>query len=183
MAVYKPVRRGRIRQGELLSGVVQIVRESPVSTSGMVRPIVHPYAIVLTQDCDLEQDYRRRKEHEASNLPSILLAMCEEFSAFKATLPSGSEFLKRVKNNKDERYHCLEDVPVNLDAAGAGLPALGIDFKRCFTLPTGDLYEQIHASAFSRHARLSTPYAEHLNSRFGFFISRIALPLDHSMPA
>ncbi len=86
---------------------------------------------------------------------------------------------KRVRNNKDERYHFLERAPADCDAQGEGIQELGIDFKRYFTLPTDEVYRWIEMGVIKRRSTLRTPYAEHLSSRFAYFLSRIALPHDH----
>ena len=89
---------------------------------------------------------------------------------------------KAITQNKNERYQCIESVPSEQDSAGEGLAALGIDFKRYFTLPTDELYKRIALGLVRRRCRLKTPYAEQLASRFFYFQSRIALPQDHQVP-
>jgi hypothetical protein len=58
--VYVRAADGRLWQGEILSNVIerQAVRQGDASFD--LREVVHPYAIVFTQDCDLEQDGRVR---------------------------------------------------------------------------------------------------------------------------
>ena len=60
--VYVPISAGdRLFQGEILANVVERV----VSGSGEklgAREIVHPFAVLVTQDCDLEQDHRARSK-------------------------------------------------------------------------------------------------------------------------
>ena len=66
-----------IRQGELLSGVEQA--QLVLDTIGQSEPTVdlkrHPLAIVLNQECDLEQDHKRRRDGVEPNLPNVLF--CE----------------------------------------------------------------------------------------------------------
>lgn len=62
---------------------------------------------------------------------------------------------------------------------GEGAPELVIDFKRYFTLPTGELYRWIALGETRRRCRLRSPYMEHLSSRFAYFLSRVALPEDY----
>ena len=108
-------------------------------------------------------------------VPSVSSENGEEL---RRHLPPGSHFWKRVKQNKDERYALLRSVPDRLDAQGSGLPSLGLDFKRYFTLPTDVVYEQVTRTARRRSA-LTATYAAHLSVRFFAFQCRLALPVDH----
>jgi hypothetical protein len=85
----------------------------------------------------------------------------------------------RVKTNKDERYQFLEAVPADCDLFGAGLPELGVDFKRYFTLPSDEIYRRVELDEVRRHCRLASPYLEHLSTRFCYYQFRIALPEPH----
>jgi hypothetical protein len=89
-----------------------------------------------------------------------------------------SKTWKRVKFNKDERYHFLAGVPVSADLQGEGLPELALDFKKYFTIPADVVYWQVSILA-KRRCFLMPPYAEHLSARFFSYQSRIGLPLDH----
>ena len=85
---------------------------------------------------------------------------------------------RRVRENKDERFHYLRLVRSEEDALSQGLPYLAVDFKRYFTIPTDEMYAQLQAEA-RRRARLVSPYLEHFCSRFAYFQQRIALADDH----
>jgi hypothetical protein len=147
----------------------------------------HPLAIVLSQDCDLEQDYstrnRTRPAIGISDLNNLLssIIFCEVIKAsdLRDTGPDmDSKTWKRVKFNKDERYHFLAEVPASADLQGEGLPCLALDFKKYFTIPTDVVYWQVGLGA-KRRCFLVPPYAGHLSARFFSYQSRIALPLDH----
>jgi len=118
--------------------------------------IQHPYAVVMSPDCDLEQDFAERmdsskKEEQPDKLiPSVLLLEAITVNELRATTPAGKDIWKRIRQNKDERYHVLEAVPIKSDADGKGLPSLGIDFKRYFTVPTDELQVQCGTSAKRR---------------------------------
>ena len=101
-----------------------------------------------------------------------------DFGAATSKL-GGSDIRKRARQNKDERFHFLAPLLQEHDAAGSGVPALLLDFKRAFSYPAGELIASIKAGETRRRARLATPYAEHLASRAGYFYQRIALPRDH----
>ena len=64
------------------------------------------------------------------------------------------------------------------DALRQGLPELGVDFKRFFTIPTDELYVPITSGA-QRRCHLNSPYLEHLTTQFSGFLSRVALPKPH----
>ncbi len=174
---------GPIRQGEIISHVdLYIVQLSdregePVT----VRRESQPYSIVMTQDCDLAQDFNIRSTDNpaaAKLMHNILLCAVDTAENLKATVPVGSDIWKRIIQNKDDRYQYLREIAIDFDSVGVGIPTLLIDFKRAFTIPTAMLYEQLRRQA-RRRAVLTSPYLEHLSSRFAYFVSRVALPRDH----
>jgi hypothetical protein len=177
----------RLRQGEIVSGLIQI-RQS-LETVGMQRPprldeVLHPFAIVMTQDCDLESDFRLQSEGAEAKLQLLNILFCEAVATneLKARVPPGKDIWKRVVQNKDERYQCLEAIPSNQDVMAQGVPCLGCDFKRFFTIPSDEVYRRIELQQISRRARLLTPFAEHLLSRFCTFQARVPLPENHDVP-
>ena len=58
---YAAVQVGeRLYQGEIVEGLIQVRQTlETIGANGPLRldEIVHPFAIVMTQDCDLEQDF------------------------------------------------------------------------------------------------------------------------------
>jgi hypothetical protein len=190
--IYRPSTAGlgsSLRQGEILSNVPQFRFDA--ATLGVANPsgepMYHPYALILSQDCDLEQDFNARQKQIASDklLPNVLfceVATAEELFGRVKTL--GSKLWDRIRINKDERYHFLQKVEADSDALGQGVPELGMDFKRYFTIPTDEIYKRIEFGEAKRRCVLVSPYLEHLSSRFAYFLSRVALPEDHfSEPA
>jgi hypothetical protein len=182
---YVPSPTGALRQGEILSNLKQFKLniESLRSGKPLAEPIIHPFAIIVTQDCDCEQDFKFRKDNIISNatIPSILF--CEVVAA--ETLRNRDKDINtkvwgQVKINKNERYHFLEAIPKIADILDEGLPELTLDFKRYFTIPTDEVYYRIEIGEANRRCHLVSPYLEHLTSRFNYFQSRIALPEDHT---
>lgn len=180
---------GRLYQGEIVSGLIQAYqRLDTIGAEGppVLEERVHPFAIIVTQDCDLESDFRNRSRDQSERKPLSLINVlfCEtiETARLKGTLPPGKDIWKRVIQNKDERYQCLEVVPNEQDTQTTGIASLGIDFKRYFTIPIDEVYKRIKVGQVHRRCRLITPYAEHLVSRFFYFQSRFALPQDHDVP-
>jgi len=180
---YIPSEVGKdLRQGEILSDVVQVrLREGATLSGPDPRELVevtHEWVIIVTQDCDLEQDWRARagQTGEDKLLPNVLLGIAQE--AGKVQVP-GKDAWKRLQQNKDERYQFLERIPPRLDALGQGVPELVVDFKQYFTLPTDELYRRVKEQA-KRRSRLSNEYLAHFASRFSYFQSRVALPDEHA---
>lgn len=180
---------GPLRQGEILSSLEQYLARA-ADSAGMapvdLRLKTHPFAVVLTQDCDLAQDFAGRQGAAQNKLlvPNILMCemdFAEDLKGDADRIARGSDIWKRIVHNKDERFHYLREVTRDADASGEGVAPLLVDFKRSFTLPTEGLYEQLSRNA-KRRAILTCPYREHLASRHAFFISRVALPVDHHDP-
>jgi hypothetical protein len=145
--------------------------------------VSHPFAIVLSQDCDLEIDFLARNQPQSLSNPEdkLLLSVlfCEVISAreLKGRLSDG-QLWRQIRENRHDRYAYLRSAPPELDARNVGFPDLGIDFKRYFTIPTKIVYEQLSSKA-ERRACLQSPYLEHLSARFANYLSRIALPEEH----
>jgi hypothetical protein len=66
VAIYAPSPNdGTLRQGELLSALIQVrlslatVVDEPEAPE--FETIVHPFAIVVSQDCDLDWDFKARQ--------------------------------------------------------------------------------------------------------------------------
>ncbi len=188
---YLPSPSGALRQGEILSNLKQfkLNLESLRSGKPLAEPIIHPFAIVVTQDCDSEQDFKKRQASDLISdkiIPSILF--CEVVVAEQLRNRDKDNKVKeinstvwgQVKINKNERYHFLESVPAELNVLGEGLPELTLDFKRYFTIPTEEVYYRLEIKEAQRCCRLVSPYLEHLTSRFNYFQYRIALPEDHT---
>lgn len=177
-----------LRQGEIITNVVQIRLEFEEFKKGsfVADSVVHPYAIVLSQDCDCVQDYTARNNqppNTKNEIPSILFGEVHTAEWMRNQENPGSlhsGLWNIVKRNKNERYQFLELVRPEYDAAGEGLPELTIDFRRFFSIPTDELYHRLAIGEAKRRCRLRSPYVEHLATRFGYFAQRVALPEDHT---
>lgn len=192
IAVYVPSDlHGPLRQAEILCDIVQYRVNTETLSLGTgleFEQIQHEFVIVLSQDCDLAQDYAIRdaarhsgqtlSEVDSKLLPNVLVCELVKEADFFASLPPGSDIKKRVVQNKDERYHYLRAVAPECDTETIGMAAMGADFRRHFTIPADELYGQLDGEV-KRRCRLVSPFLEHLTSRFAVYISRVALPLDH----
>lgn len=192
-AFYTPSQDGPLRQGEILTGLRRVVPE-PGSAFGELKAdiIEHRFAVILSQDCDLEQDFFARYETMDGETPQQLAEReqrklsCVLFcDAIPIDELSGRINNKRVfdfaNKNKNERYQFLREVKAEEDAHGRGVAALGLDFKRYFCLAAEDVYAQ-NSRLKNRRAVLQTPYAEHLSVRFFAYQFRIALAKEHHIP-
>lgn len=190
--IYRPVCSGeRLYQGEILENIVEWVptySETDPRSIVEVSPRLRKYVVVLTQDCDLAQDWARRASatQQETDLPHVVLCPAGEAEQrFDADGITGNDRRKPIRNNKNERYQYLADVPSHLDGLRRGFSALLIDFKSIFAIRTVELYRQLGLNgedAARRRFRLTTPWAEHLQCRFASYHSRIALPRDHFVP-
>lgn len=177
-SIYAVVNPGdRLFMGEILSHVIE--RQVTIAEEAFsLAEVEHPFAVIVSQDCDLEQDARARsdldidaKQRGNALVPHVLLLVASAAEHARGAAVS-SKHWDRVKQNKDERFQFL-------CRASASVPALVIDFKRFFSFPTEELLRVIGRGEVQRGPRLTTPYAEHLAVRFGFFIQRVGLNVEH----
>jgi len=175
----------RFFQGEILSNLVERQVARTTGNEFGFQELEHPYAVILSQDCDLEQDARVRQDPTLDDfkkrngqLLHVLLVAASEFSRAHGSF-AGSDVRKRVKQNKDERFHYLSAVPPEADKTKVGIPALILDFKQIFSLPTAELLVNAREGEVLRRARLAPQYLEHLSSRAAYFLHRVGLPKDH----
>lgn len=190
--IYTPcASEGPLRQGEILCDLIQLRLDvaSMDAAEPLIHPFKHPYAIVASQDCDLDWDYKARyvgiENPQDKLIPNILF--CEMFTAEelkglggeRAQTIKGSNLWNPIRNNKNERYHFLQSADKTEDALNEGMPELGIDFKRYFTIPANEVYTRIASKEALRRCRLISPYLEHFSTRFAYYQFRVALPADH----
>jgi len=175
-----------LSQGDLIKNVEFI--EYAIEKNGEIEisKINFPLIIVLTQDCDLNQDHMFRKSDppkstQDKQLISVLVAPIynvEHFYEGKHLSEIGLDmepFEKRPKrrqnklfiDNEISRYHSLrfpDDVP---------LVESVIDFKHYFSINV--LYiEKLKKTNFV--GKVSELYREDISHRFSAFLSRIGLP-------
>jgi hypothetical protein len=178
---------GPLRQGEILSNLEQynLVVSTIDDPLPKVAPKKHPWAIVLSQDCDLDQDYRQRFQKDSYPdknfplIPNILFGEVSEASEARNSPGIKASIWSSIKINNNIRYEFLEKIPPDKDFMGIGIPELVIDFKSYFTLPTEEVYTFLEKEKVKRHCGLNSPYLEHLISRFCFYQSRVALEPGH----
>lgn len=173
-------RLSRIAQGDVFRDVECI--EYALEKRGVVEvsKIIFPLVVVLTQDCDLEQDFNgRARQRQSNKLLSVLvvpLYNAEHVFTGEHLLDIGvmAEPINKnktpgdwLKKNERPRYHYIDfpvDVPVVASIA---------DFKHYFSVQTSYL-EKIRSKSFI--CRLADLFREDLSQRFTAYLGRIGLP-------
>lgn len=172
----------RICQGDIFHDVKELTVQT---ASGLARrEVIFPYVVILTQDCDLSEDFmcreglREGKEGAQDKyMQSILvcpLFLAEDLRAGKhlsvidfTMQYQNSGFWGTIKNNKNERYHHIDvDKRNHIDELVA-------DFKFYYTIPRNSLYQNAEENY---KISISALYRESLSQRFAYYLSRIGLP-------
>lgn len=176
-----------VNQCDIFKNVEFIEYVKEVENVIEVSKIVFPYVIVLTQACDLQQDYNARKkisESQTGNqdkfLISVIVAPIYNFEDFRTGTQleqlgykmqdQGRRTKSKCSNimkNEDKRYHYL-----NFDDTVEMVESV-IDFKHYFSVTVNylnDIYEDSYICS------IDSLYRELISQRFSNFLSRIGLP-------
>ena len=169
----------RLQQGEILAGIPEIQQDNPASPVDFAR-VNHPRAIVMTPDCDLLSDFASRQAaSEGTPSPHRLqhIHCCDLYAAaeIRENNVLRSDLWRRVQRNQDERYHRLPPGKV-ADGSDVEHPALYLDFKRMFTLPTEFLYRCLEIETVQRLGVVPPIWIHDLIQRYFAFHSRIGVP-------
>jgi hypothetical protein len=174
------VRRMRVSQGDVFRDVECI--EHVIEKNGIIEvsKVIFPLVIVLTQDCDLEQDSNcRSEEKHSSRLLSVLVApLYNAEHVFQgehlADIGLKVEPINKKKTpgtalmqNERPRYHYI-DFPKDIP-----LVAAVADFKHYFSVHISYL-ESVRKQNFV--CRLSDLFKEDVSQRFSAYLGRIGLP-------
>ncbi|MDD5605750.1 MAG: hypothetical protein PHR51_00200 [Patescibacteria group bacterium] len=170
---YRKIRKARVCQGDILNGLSFLIYNA--KNPKKYASVDLQYAVVLTQECDLDLDYKLRRDkpdQHDKHLQTILI--CPAY--LSTDLCNGKHLegrtmspvdLKKLKKGDLKRYHLLnEDLSLSI-------PELVIDFKHFFTVPRGFLYSQRKSCYI---ATMNEIFRESLSQRFAFYLSRIAEP-------
>jgi hypothetical protein len=180
----KRQRQPRVCQGDIFKDVEYVEYVSERKGIIEVSKIIFPLVIVLTQDCDLEQDYRFRKPKNQEKtqdklLISVLVAPLynsehvyegEHLSELGLTMQtinrkrSEGNFLR---NNERPRYHYLEF------SDDVGIVPSVVDFKHYFSVNVNYL-KRVKKTHFV--CCVSDLFREDISQRFASFLARIGLP-------
>ena len=181
---------GVINQCDIFKNVEYIEYVKEIDLTIEVSKIVFPKVIVLTQACDLQQDFnarKRMKEAEGSlkcnhdkYLISVIVAPIYNFEDFRMGThleqlglimenkgSRNKSVCKTIIANENKRYHYLK---FNDDVT---IPESVVDFKHYFTvniLYLESIYEKSYVCS------VDSLYRELISQRFSNFLSRIGLP-------
>jgi hypothetical protein len=165
---------GPFRQGEILSSVVQYAFDP---ATGEVQGILHEYAVLAAQDCDLE------RAHEASGdepLNGALLFPASPVAEGRENAGINSKIWSYTKTNANERYQVLQAIDQDSDRLATGIPDLLVDFRKYFTLSYSQLAHQL-GEDLRRRAFLLPPYREHFQARAVAYLARVPLDPVHQI--
>ena len=176
----------RICQGDVFRDIEFLEYASEKSGIIEVSKIVFPLVIVLTQDCDLEQDYQYRWSEEARVkkdqdkwLLSVLVApLYNADHVFQGSHLSNLNITMQLINrkktpgdyvisNQNPRYHYFE-FPKDINI----VPSI-VDFKHYFSVNINYL-KKVKRRNFV--CRVSELFREDISQRFASFLARVALP-------
>jgi hypothetical protein len=174
----------RICQGDIIANIEHIEHVAFTPEHVEVSKITFPFVIVLTQDCDLAQDYRVRWSRQATQnqdkmLFSVLVAPLynvehvytgEHLSELKMQMQAISRNKTpgaNLRSNETPRYHHLvfpKEIPI---------AASVIDFKHYFSVNV-EYLKKLKRTEFV--CKVAEVYREDISLRFANFLSRIGLP-------
>ena len=171
-----------LKQGEILTNLLefklQIPRETNISAIKEPKfdPIYHPYAIVVSQGCDLEWDYNARAGEALEHKLLTHVLFCGLFSREEITDQSKrkSRVFSQIKDGRDERYHYLAPAPI--DGTDESMPESTADFKTTFSLPVELVYWLVSTGQAIREGALVSPYLEEFMHRLYSYLGRVATP-------
>ena len=173
-------RKQRICQGDILRGLEFIVGAPTSKVEAEVESsLAEQYWVVMTQDCDLSQDFSHRLTSSrmgSNSIRSILLCpayparqfyLGEHLKDWDTETFNNKKSKKIMKNDEYKRYHYVKGEPE------LGVPEFVVDFKHFFTAPVDVVYAQRKSVYIATIGEL---YREELSQRFTNFLSRIGLP-------
>lgn len=167
----------RFNQGDILKDISFFILTGAELN---VSEINLEYAVIVSQDCDLEHDYNNRnnadKKDEDKFLPNILLLPAYLDTKFRAGTHRGgdikgmywnSEKWKTITQNNEARFHFI-----NHDEKFQ-IPDLILDFKHLYTIDRDTLCSKMTSVYFASICEL---HRELLSQRYSNFLGRIGLP-------
>lgn len=181
----------KIKQGDILRDIEFIESISETNGNIEISKIVFPAVIILSQDCDLNQDYDYRfgkykgKKNCDKHLISVLVAPLYNIDHFlegshlellNRSAQSIQKFnrknklttqFKNLTDNEIPRYHYI-NFPEDILLVNSV-----IDFKHYFTVNV-DYLKKNKKEHFI--CSVSELYRERISQRFSYFLGRIGLP-------
>jgi len=193
----------RIRQGDVLKEIEYIESYKIDKGHIVISTVVFPYVVVLSQDCDLAQDYNKllennsikdenNKKYNQNVLSIMVVPLYNKNQVFEGShlqdldqkldpIPylnqkhQLSTIAKGILDNNNPRYHFFEFS----NEEEIDLPDCISDFKHFFTVNRDYLIKQKRTKYI---CSLDIPFREALSHRFAFYLSRIGLPAFGGSP-
>lgn len=175
-------RLGRVSQGDIYRDVEFVEYATEKKGSIEISKIVFPFVIVLTQDCDLEQDSKIRcqgilAQTQDKLILSVLVAPLYNVEqvyigehldqlGIKMQMIKSKTQGNYLRINEIPRYHYIEF------PEGVAISPSVIDFKHYFSVNV----EYLRRKKSDLICRVSPLYREDISHRFASFLSRIGLP-------
>ena len=138
------------------------------------------YALVINQDCDLEQDFNNKAKVTADShdkfLPTIIFLPAYIAARFRSGTHRGNEIKamnwnsdkwKEIKSNQNPRFHHIQPNET------FQLPELVIDFKHLYAMNRDLAYKSLPSIYFLSFAEV---YRENISQRYTSYLGRIGLP-------
>lgn len=172
----------RICQGDIFRDFNYQEKVEIINKKIKVYKRIIPYLIVLTQDCDLESDFRNFQQLD-DNHDKILqhILVCPAYPSEKLREGThlkeskfnmqkiNSNLWSQVKSNNNSRYHYLNKNK-NKELQ---ISEFVIDFKHYYSIPRDELYNNYPKLYLGT---LNELFRERLSQRFANYLSRIGLP-------
>lgn len=179
---YRQISTERVCQGDIFQDLFISVGSGD-DTSHIEANL--EYAVILSQDCDLEQDYTERTKYPKpdkndKHIDTILVSPAyalEDFAKGQHISERQMETFnvkkidKLKRNDEYKRYHYLVEDIEN------GVPELVLDFKHFITAPRNIIYT---LKPTNYVASINEIYREDVSLRFANYLSRIGLPNNKS---
>ncbi len=173
--MFGTIQPSRPHQGDIF----QKLQYKFITAEGETETITFPFWIIVTQECDLEHDFRAYQgKYKDKDKCLQTITACPAFlqdqlkdGAHMQNLSLimerwGGDNWKKMTTNRDRRFHAINTTEIQ------ELPNLMIDFKRVFSFPRDYVYSKLD----NKVATLDVLYREQMCQRLANFSSRIALP-------
>lgn len=173
----------RICQGDILRDI-EVIDSYTKDAEGALEfdEITLPYIVVMTQDCDLDNDFKNRSETNPDKHDKFLRTVLVCPAYIGVELKDGthlddlglkmekwdSKRFRQIRDQNNVRYHFL-DSDLKLQ-----VPELVIDFKHYYAIPRDTLFRM-----YKEHylVTINQLFREFLSQRFSNYLSRIGLPI------
>lgn len=185
---YQVNEASNICQGDILRGLdFKYLASDDDATAGFSFPF--PYAVILSQACDLQQHYKNLEENIGKEGDEIkhdkvldTILVCPAFAheavltgthiegrnmaGFGNSASRKNAYTKLQRNDSFTRFHHLKKIDEMF-------PELVVDFKNFHTVPI-EIIKNVYEDNYL--VSLKKLYRERLSQRFTNYLSRIGLP-------